>query len=324
MSILPILANDKTIPYRPAFNAITGNVLGSIFLQQVLYRWFQNGRRPFYKFNEPCQHSLYRDGDSWVEELGFTISQFYTARQAVACRVHTGDSKTELRQQYVVLYWRDKDDKLWYELNEELLLDRLNETFLEDSEVLATPENPSYISQRKPEKTTTPQKENTTPDAQESSESEVSDEARPGDVFSFPVETLLDPEETVEPVENTPGRKKTKTKPTAPGEAEKIILRVFREKGFSQSRRLPADLRPRLNAGIGHLEDDGRVEDYVSPNALAHESPEPFRGYVAFCVDITTAGVEGRSFGARARVRYFMEVLMNSSNLTRYLEQIGG
>lgn len=68
-----IIANDKNIiPYRKELNLITGGALESIFLAQLLY-WYEQSGGEFYKFREPCEHELYKEGDSWTEELGFSI-----------------------------------------------------------------------------------------------------------------------------------------------------------------------------------------------------------------------------------------------------------
>ena len=69
-----IIANDKNIiPYRKELNLITGGALESIFLAQLLYWYEVNDGNEFFKFREPCEHSLYKEGDSWVEELGLSV-----------------------------------------------------------------------------------------------------------------------------------------------------------------------------------------------------------------------------------------------------------
>ncbi len=61
----------RVIAYRPALVTLAGSPTASLFLIQVAYWWFVMGRKPFYKFNAPCSHALYRAGDSWQEELGY-------------------------------------------------------------------------------------------------------------------------------------------------------------------------------------------------------------------------------------------------------------
>lgn len=69
-----IIVNDRNIiPYRKELNLITGGALESIFLAQLLYWYEVNDCNEFYKFREPCEHELYKEGDSWCEELGFSI-----------------------------------------------------------------------------------------------------------------------------------------------------------------------------------------------------------------------------------------------------------
>lgn len=80
MSYTAILAADKNIiPYRKELNAITGGVTSSILLHQISYWWVKSGSQPFYKFIQPCKHEKYHDGDSWIEELGFSRKEFLTA-----------------------------------------------------------------------------------------------------------------------------------------------------------------------------------------------------------------------------------------------------
>lgn len=71
----------------PHVSKIIGSVTASVFLQQVIFRWMNKGRRPFYKFNKPCKHVLYKPFDSWVEELGMGETEFETSRDIVATRV---------------------------------------------------------------------------------------------------------------------------------------------------------------------------------------------------------------------------------------------
>lgn len=78
--MIEILAKDnEIIPYRKELNMITGGVTATILLQQIIFRFKNNGNKPFYKFIEPCKHEKYKPGDSWCEELGFSRKEFLTA-----------------------------------------------------------------------------------------------------------------------------------------------------------------------------------------------------------------------------------------------------
>ena len=59
--------------YFKEFNKITESVHCSLFLGQLIYWADKNDYKPFYKFRQPCQHELYKEGDSWAEELDFEI-----------------------------------------------------------------------------------------------------------------------------------------------------------------------------------------------------------------------------------------------------------
>lgn len=79
MDILQLLAADHEILlYRKELNIITKKVTATILLQQIIY-WHSKMGGPFYKFIEPCKNAAYKEGDSWCEELGFSVKEFRTA-----------------------------------------------------------------------------------------------------------------------------------------------------------------------------------------------------------------------------------------------------
>lgn len=57
------------IKYNPAIKQLTGCDRATLILSSLEY-WFTKKPDGFYKFMEPCQHRLYKKGDSWAEELG--------------------------------------------------------------------------------------------------------------------------------------------------------------------------------------------------------------------------------------------------------------
>lgn len=86
------------IPYVKELNKVTGSVTASILMQQLEY-WFDKKADGFYKFAEPCANAAYVDGDSWTEELGFTIDEYKGALKKI-CISYKSLSE-----------WRNAEDK---------------------------------------------------------------------------------------------------------------------------------------------------------------------------------------------------------------------
>jgi hypothetical protein len=118
----PLLKAGRPISYRTCWNLLTGSMLASILLQQIIFRWQRHGRKPFYKYAAPCDSA--RLGDSWQEELGFSRRQFERARSAIAVRTrrHLKDEKLKTN---MVVYWTEPNHRTYYAINESLLLTQL-------------------------------------------------------------------------------------------------------------------------------------------------------------------------------------------------------
>lgn len=130
VDLFALIEDDRhRVSYRPSWNQFTGGVNGTLLLQQVIYWWSKNKRRPFYKFNSACDHPNYRDGDSWQEELGMTRSEFETARRKIAAK-----TKGNVSQKALVSYWVDPDRRTWYALNEEAVIAELQAIYPEKHE----------------------------------------------------------------------------------------------------------------------------------------------------------------------------------------------
>ena len=71
--------NAKITPYYKELNNYTGGVTATILMTQIEYWFSKTGGEQFFKFLEPCDRKDYKEGDSWVEELGFTKYEFRTA-----------------------------------------------------------------------------------------------------------------------------------------------------------------------------------------------------------------------------------------------------
>ena len=66
------------IKFDPRINQLTGCQKATLILSSLEY-WFTKKPDGFYKFMEPCPHRLYKQGDSWEEELGFERRSFVRA-----------------------------------------------------------------------------------------------------------------------------------------------------------------------------------------------------------------------------------------------------
>ena len=69
----------SAVPYYKNLNNYTGGVIASILMTQLEYWFSKMDGEKFFKFLEPCERMDYKQGDSWVEELGFSKYEFRTA-----------------------------------------------------------------------------------------------------------------------------------------------------------------------------------------------------------------------------------------------------
>jgi hypothetical protein len=76
----------NTIPYVKEVMPLAGSVTGCILMQQLDY-WFERYPDGFYKFQDPAPgHPMYKEGESWTEELGFTLTEFRGAFDRIGVR----------------------------------------------------------------------------------------------------------------------------------------------------------------------------------------------------------------------------------------------
>lgn len=129
--IIEIIAEDSSlIAYRPSLNKITGSVTATLLLQQVLHYWKNNDRRKFYKFKAPCGHKLYKEGQSWIETLGFTKKEFDGAMKRIGYKRGKTRKAIENENDALISYYRDSSGLTWYEPNEEKLKKELSRIYL--------------------------------------------------------------------------------------------------------------------------------------------------------------------------------------------------
>ena len=115
-----MIGYQNVIPYKKAFNRITGGVIPSILLQQIIY--WGTGDGEFYKFIKPCDHPLYNPGDSWIEELGISEYQFSTALKVLMNKLKVVERRRGYGNQY------------FFKLNREILDPLIDQAYAEEAE----------------------------------------------------------------------------------------------------------------------------------------------------------------------------------------------
>lgn len=81
-----------SIPYVPELRPIAGSVTATILMQQLDY-WFERYPGGFYKFQDASpDNPAYKHGDSWVEELRFSVAELRNAFDLIG---HRHKSKTD-------------------------------------------------------------------------------------------------------------------------------------------------------------------------------------------------------------------------------------
>jgi hypothetical protein len=107
-----------SIPYVKELRPLADSWGGCIVMQQLDY-WFARYPDGFYKFTEPCpKHSLYKEGDSWTEELGCTADEFRTAFDSIGARHKSkslyGESKNPFEGKFYCSYHDKRRGVTWY------------------------------------------------------------------------------------------------------------------------------------------------------------------------------------------------------------------
>lgn len=144
--------NQRVISYIPSWNRETGSVTATILLQQISFRFENNGDKPFYKFKEPCTHAAYKKGDSWTEELGFTRREFDTALENIGQKIN---KETPRQPDKLVWYWTNTDRLTRYELNVEAYEKMLERIYVKaESAFTRSAKAPLLISEITTENTT--------------------------------------------------------------------------------------------------------------------------------------------------------------------------
>tara|TARA_R100000734_G_C3289785_1_gene81791 strand:- start:14 stop:667 length:654 start_codon:yes stop_codon:yes gene_type:complete len=122
-SILRILNSVKTpIVYTPQLNKITGSVTATILLQHLLYLWFENDRKAFYRYKMPNKQD---QGVALCDELGFSRREFDTALSKISTKVDRLNVKVDTCVKHSVDFTR----KTWYYINEPVMQELVGNIF---------------------------------------------------------------------------------------------------------------------------------------------------------------------------------------------------
>jgi len=125
--------DDDTRIYHPQWNSFTGSTNATILLSQIQFRWQKKKRQPFYKFLIPCaKHAAYRPGDSWQEEISLGRAALTTARSELGRQIKVAQGETAddvFAEGKLIAWYTDQSHLTWYYLNEQLLGEKLLETY---------------------------------------------------------------------------------------------------------------------------------------------------------------------------------------------------
>lgn len=104
------------LKYMPELNTDTGSVNATLLLCQAWHRWCGNGGYPFYKIVQPAAgNPLYVKGDSWLEELGFTHSEFRTALAKIGQKLTRNNPDRDPKK--FLYYAADSNRIMWWDVN---------------------------------------------------------------------------------------------------------------------------------------------------------------------------------------------------------------
>lgn len=189
--LLDIVSDDqRLITYRPKLRKIAKSVTATILLQQMLHWWKSQGRQPFFKFKEKCDHKAYRPGDSWTEELGFSSKEFSTAIKKIGYKKGKRSSFKKIEEQKAfVLYYTDKDRMTWYEINEKAILDAIKKSYLVSDQSAVTNEDTNGKLDSKLPKGSYPSTETTTKNTTKNTSAKQTENAEQDDKANLITDT---------------------------------------------------------------------------------------------------------------------------------------
>lgn len=105
--------SSRIIPYHPEYRKIAGSVTAAILFEQLEYWFDKYDYNCFYKFLEPApNHFSYKEGDSWIEELGFSIDEFRSAFDKIGVRYSSRNEFLKAKEEGR-LFIKNGEEKLY-------------------------------------------------------------------------------------------------------------------------------------------------------------------------------------------------------------------
>lgn len=128
----------NTIPYYPELGKKLGGITPAILMRQLEYWFDKNKYKNFYKFLEPCDNGSYKDGDSWIEEIGISKAEFRNAFSKIGVVYKSKKEFKEAEDKFqgkpYCSYIDRMERRTYYVRNHEKVKEILNAVTNEDAE----------------------------------------------------------------------------------------------------------------------------------------------------------------------------------------------
>ena len=142
----------EKITYEPRLRKYTGSI-NAVLIMGKLEKSFKEKGKVFYKFLEPCGHTYYQKGSSWIEELQMTTTEFRTAFKHIAVVYKSKKDykmSSDKFQGKMYLSYYDRINKLTYYMRNDDLVDQVLDEVKQEKkdEVIREPEQKADNSKR--------------------------------------------------------------------------------------------------------------------------------------------------------------------------------
>lgn len=123
------IATASTVHYSSQIAKEFNSKNAAILINRIEY-WFTKKREGFYKFIAPCKHYLYKEGDSWTEELGMSRPTFNKAFSIIGTQYHSKSAflneTDKFQGKLYASYYDRKSNQMFFVRNHNFVYDFLN------------------------------------------------------------------------------------------------------------------------------------------------------------------------------------------------------